>query len=119
MTGSSEELLLTARAEVSNNLGSGSISNQSEKEFVFERFYKFIKTNGLPEELRYEQTGIILAWILEVLIQDTNNHKFLQVNNRVLVDYYNYELKKGDTLILALLKMGVDFEDYVVKKGEK
>lgn len=117
LTGSSEELLLNARAEVSNNLGSGSISSESERTFVFDRFLKFLKENGLPRELENEPTGVILAIILDILVQDKKNHKFIQVNNRVLVDFYNYELGNNNTLMPALMKMGVDFEKYLERKG--
>lgn len=106
LTGSSEETLLNARAEISNSVGKGNISTESERTFVFEKFASFIERNGLPRELEDEPTGMIIAFILDFLVQ---------VTNRVLVDFYNYELEKSDTLIPALLEMGEDFESYIVK----
>lgn len=117
LTGSSEETLLNARAEMSNKFGSGRLSTETEREYVFEQLYLFLKNNGIPRELSNEPTGVIIGFILDYLVQDKRNGRFIQVTNRVLVDFYNFELGNTDTLIEALLKMGIDFERYVEHKA--
>ncbi|CAM5199704.1 hypothetical protein UACE39S_05812 [Ureibacillus acetophenoni] len=116
ITGSNEETLLNARAELSNNFGSGHLSNETERDYVFNELFKFFQKNGIPNELKNEPTGAIIGFVLDYLSQDKKNTKFLQVTNRVMVDFYNFELGNSETLIRALMKMGHDFEYYIEKK---
>nr|WP_106780791.1 hypothetical protein [Lysinibacillus timonensis] len=113
ITGSSEETLHNARAEMSNHYGKGLLSNESEKQYVFEQIINYLPQYFSPQEIRQSPTGYIIGFIIDDLAQHKKNEKFIQVFNRVMVYYYNYEMNKIETLEPALLQMGYEFESYV------
>jgi hypothetical protein len=113
LTGSSEETLYNARAELSNNLGKGVLSNQAEKEYVFETIIDYLPRYFKAEQLGSMYTGHAIAIIIDDLTKSKINEKFIQIFNRVMVYFYNYEINNIRTLEPALLRMGEEFEDYV------
>lgn len=113
LTGSSEETLHNARAEMSHNFGRGVLSNQSEKNYVFETLIDYMPRYFTPEQIRSMYTGHVTGFIVEDLAQSKKNEKFIQIFNRVMVYFYDYEFGNVSKLEPALLRMGEDFEQYV------
>lgn len=115
LTGSSEETLHNARAEVSHHYGKGILSNEQERLFVFETLM-----NDLPRMFSIEQanrmpTGAIIGQMMEVYTRDKQKEKFVQIFNRVMTHYYNYEFNNVNSLIAALEMMGNDFEYFIAQ----
>lgn len=117
-TGSSQETLLNARAEMSNAIGSKSLSHEKERLYVFEKLNTDMQNHGSSyinyEEIKHMPIEVILPYMSEYY-QDTKQNEYMQIVNRVLVYFYNYELGNHDSLVKALTPFTYDFIDYLSK----
>lgn len=86
--GSPEETLINAKAETSRALGSDSISNSTEKEYIFDCLSRGIK---VCPDYGTSATSIILAQCIDKYMNQWNKEQ-MQILNRVLVHYYGYRL---------------------------
>ena len=111
ITGSSQGTLLGAKAEISNILGGGKLSSEQEKRFVFEKLITDLPSFYTIEEANSMHTIEIIGNMIEYYIHA--EPKFVQIFNRVMIYYYNFELRKEETLIPAFETFSKDFEKFV------
>ena len=104
LTGSPEETVLGAKAELGSLLGTRkNISNQSELNYVFECIAKAIpvfiesrtKKLGITREEMLRKFPSVEAWMMyfiyEYFLVEKSNKTFIQLFNRVLTHYYDYD----------------------------
>lgn len=119
LTGSDEETMLKARAEVAHAIGSSKVSNIKEKEYVFDCYLNLIANLTDPNEINKYSLGYTLMSVTDNLTQNYLHEpemvEFLQAVNRVLVHYYGFILGNPNTLTSAFEKMGNDLEIYLKK----
>lgn len=119
LTGSNEETILNARAEVAHAIGSSKVSHIKEKESVFDRYLNLLANLTDPNEISKYSLGYTLMWVTDALTQNYRHApemvEFLQAVNRVLVHYYGFILGNPNTLPSAFEKMGNDLEIYLRK----
>lgn len=120
LTGSSQETLLTAKAEMLNNLEKGDLSSADERKFVFEKL-----ANDMFELYEDKVEVIQLMPMVEIVGEILEDHmkrgdkNFLQIFNRVLVYFYDYELGNQDRFIPAMMTFSEDFEEYIHELSEE
>lgn len=121
VVGSSPATLHNARAEVSNRYGNGILSNSEEKKFVFERLAKDIPKMIGTENAKHWPPGAAIGYVVDAYTQTGKSEdvKFTQIFNRVMVNYYDFDLKNGqETLAPALVRMSFDLNRYITSNGK-
>ena len=127
LTGSTEETVLGAKAELSYLLGTRqNISNQNELNYVFESIAKAIpifiesqtKKLGITREDVFSNFSSLEVWMMyfiyEYFIVEKNNKTFIQLFNRVLTHYYGYDGSER-SMENAMPSFCKDLEYYIVR----
>lgn len=102
--GSPEETLVNANSEIARYLGSNSISNNTERNYIFDHVAKDVQLS--PMYKKYDINFVVLM-VLNSYVDNWNGAQ-MQILTRVLVDYYGYLIGKEETLPNAVSRLAED-----------
>lgn len=123
LSGSPEDTLLNSRAELSNKFGSGKLSCETERIYVFETLQKDlpnIAKEVIPKIMTREEADELelndLVTIAYNYYDYAKKHELLRIISRVMIHFYN--LKPGDieSLEEALMLFSIDFANFVQER---
>lgn len=102
--GSPEETLVNAKSEISRALGSTAISNNTERNYIFDKVVNDVRLSPL---YGIHDINFVVLMVLNNYVDNWNGAQ-MQILARVLVDYYGYLIGNVDTLPNAVSRLAED-----------